>query len=813
VEWGKGGTYNERLKFVLSRCCMILKCPSCILLCLLVAPTGTASSADKLPAAKKAAPFNLVKREIWTTDNIHGTPDPSDPFTTQDAFPKLKFFEPLSAGLVPGTKRMGIATRPGKIFTFDLRPDVDKSDLLVDIGKTTYGVAFHPKFAENGYFYVMYILEPGKTEEKGSRVSRFKATGNPPSADPKSETIILEWPSGGHNGGCLRFGPDGYLYLATGDGSGIADGNITGQDISDLLGSILRIDVDDADLGKQYAIPKDNPFVGKENTRGEIWSFGHRQVWKFSFDGQKRLWAGEVGQDLWEMVYLVTRGGNYGWSVMEGKHPFRPERKKGPGDFVQPLVEHPHSDFRSITGGYVWNSNRLPELKGHYIYGDYDTGRLWALQYEGGKVIVNRQLADTQIRIVEFAQDSAGEVYLVDFAGGGLHKIVPAPPEVATKPFPRKLSETGLFASTKDNTPAKGLIPYSVNAPLWSDGAEKERFIALPGDSQIEFDDVVYPHGPTYPDLGWRFPDGTVLVKTFAMEMEKGKPESTRRLETRILQYRKMPGNDDEYGAQYWFGYTYLWNDGQTDAELAPAEGVDRKLTIKDPAAPGGSREQTWHFPSRAECTLCHTMAAKYILGVTTLQMNKDHDYAPLTRSASEGAKGTRSVSEGKSSTANQLSVFEKLGIFKDKLSKPPSELPRLVDYQDEKQDLHLRARSYLHANCAHCHRMWGGGNAEFELHASIPLTETKAVDTFPGQGLFNLKDPRIIAPGDPTRSMILHRMQLTTLGRMPHVASKVVDEDGVKLIREWLAKLKDEELLKKPGAINPRLVTDEKMK
>src|SRR5260221_6390381 len=130
-----------------------------------------------------AHPFNLEKRELWTTNNIHGSPDPADPFTTQDAFPKLKFFEPLSAGLVPGTKRMGIATRPGKIYTFELRPNVDKSELLIDIGKTTYGLVFHPKFAENGYFYLMSILEPGKFEDKGSRLSRFKASGNPPKAD------------------------------------------------------------------------------------------------------------------------------------------------------------------------------------------------------------------------------------------------------------------------------------------------------------------------------------------------------------------------------------------------------------------------------------------------------------------------------------------------------------------------------------------------------------------------------------------------------------------------------------------------------
>ena len=336
--------------------------------------------------------------------------------------------------------------------------------------------------------------------------------------------MILEWPTGGHNGGCIRFGPDGYLYLATGDGSGIADELQTGQKIDDLLGAILRIDVDRPSGEKPYSIPGDNPFVNRADARGEIWSFGHRQIWKFSFDPPNgRLWAGEVGQDLWEMLYLIRRGGNYGWSVQEGSHPFRPERPRGPGDFEKPIVEQPHSDFRSITGGYVCRSDRLPELKGAYLYGDYDTGRVWLLRYDGdadgqvGKVVEHRQLATTQVRLVEFAQDTAGEVYLVDFAGGGLHRLVPVPPATTTAPFPRKLSETGLFASTKDHTPAKGLIPYSVNAPLWSDGAEKDRFLALPGNSQIEMDAVVYPHGPTYPDRGWRFPDGTVLVKTFSL--------------------------------------------------------------------------------------------------------------------------------------------------------------------------------------------------------------------------------------------------------------------------------------------------------
>ncbi len=735
-------------------------------------------------------PFNLENRELWTTGNIHGTPDPPDPFTTQNAFPGLKFFEPLSVGLVPGSQRFGVATRPGRIFTFEIRPDVDQADLLLDIRQTTYGVAFHPQFETNGFFYVTYLTDPDKPN--GSRLSRFQARpGSPPVADLSSEQIILEWPSGGHNGCCIRFGADGFLYLATGDGSGIADGFETGQDISDLLGSILRIDVDHPDGMCPYSIPKDNPFAETANARGEIWSFGHRQVWKFSFDNQQRLWAGEVGQDLWEMLYLVQKGGNYGWSVNEGSHPFRPDRPKGPGEFMLPLVEHPHSDFRSITGGYVCQSDRLPELKGAYIYGDYDTGKLWSLKLEssgggGGRVTEHRQLADTQIRIVEFAQDRAGEVYVVDFVGGGLHRIVKAEQQLATKPFPRKLSETGLFASTKDHIPAQGLIPYSVNAPLWSDGAEKDRFIALPDDTKIEFDTVVYPHGPEYSDVGWRFPDGTVLVKTFSLEMETGNVASLRRLETRILQHRRMPGNDDEYGAQFWLGYTYVWNEEQTDAELLAAEGLDRTLTIRDAAATGGQREQVWRFPSRAECALCHTMASKYVLGVTTLQMNRFHDY-----------DGTR---------ANQLSVLEKLGVFQDKLPKPPDELPRLVDYRSPNEELHYRARSYLHANCAHCHRKWGGGNAEFELQASIPLTQTLALDTRPGQGNFNLTDPRILVPGEPSRSLILERMQLNGLGRMPHIASKVVDEEAVNMIRQWITSLRDAALLDAPGALHPRV-------
>ncbi|MBI1313212.1 hypothetical protein GC176_18120 [bacterium] len=718
--------------------------------------------------------FASRERTLWTNSRIAGTPDPPAAYTLQVAFPHLKFDEPLSFGQVPGTGRLAMAERTGKIFAFADDRSTSEKSLLLDVGRTVYGIAFHPDFARNGRLFVTSITGDG---EDGSLLSEFTVTDREKlSADPNREVELLRWPTGGHNGGCIRFGPNGLLYLATGDGSGIADQRLTGQDISDLTGSVLRIDVDNRDAGRAYGIPKDNPFVAMKNARPEVYAYGLRQLWKFSFDPQGRLWGGEVGQDLWEMIYIIERGGNYGWSVNEGRHPFRPERPRGPTAIVAPIVEHPHSDFRSITGGYVYTGNRLPKLKGHYIYGDYDTGKIWALKWDAGakKVVAHFELCDEQLRLVEFGLTGDAELLLVDYAGGQLNELIPAPPASENSPpFPRKLSETGLFASTHDHTPESGVIPYDVIAPLWSDHAHKDRFLAIPGKGQIEFEAVTYPQPAPGSRPGWRFPDGTVLVKTFSLEMEAGNPASRKRLETRLLHYEKMPGKDDVYGAQVWHGYTYLWNDEQTDAVLLDAQGLDREYTIRDASAPDGIRRQTWHFPSRAECTLCHTMAAKYALGVQTNQLNHDYDYG-----AGVGKK-------------NQIEYFNELGLFTQAIPGEISSLDRLTDYHAETASLNDRARSYLHANCSHCHRKWGGGNAEFQLLQTLPLEETGTVNVKPGQGQFNLQDARLLVPGDPDRSLIWFRMNRLGLGRMPHVASSIRDEQAITLIRDWISSLK----------------------
>jgi uncharacterized repeat protein (TIGR03806 family) len=728
---------------------------------------GRPSAADS-PAKK---PVGIDKRVPWTTSHVKGSPEPPAPYRSEVAFPKLTFAEPLDLTYVPGARRLAVAERRGKIFTFVNDPKTAKADQLLNIKQADqiYAITFHPDFARNGYLFVTYVIGDGKAN--GTRLSRFQVKGDPPVADPASERILFWWPSGGHNAGCLKFGPDGFLYVGTGDGSGIADEYQTGQDLSDVRGKILRLDVSDP---RFYGIPKDNPFVDRGTARPEIWAYGLRQPWKMSFDRVGGdFWVGEVGQDLWESVHLIKKGGNYGWSVKEGTHDFRPERPKGPDPILPPVFEHSHSEFRSLTGGYVYRGTRLKDLVGSYVYGDFDTGRVWRLRVldKGTGKVQGEELAQTALRIVSFGEDEEGDLFFLDFAGGKVHRLVAAEKGPDAPPFPRKLSETGLFESTKDLKPAPGLIPYTVNAQLWSDGATKERYLALPGNSQIDFDAVIYPYGDIHPGhpRGWRFPNGTVAVKTFFLDLDPSAPDKgRRRLETRLLHFETRPGTE-EYGDGYWRGYTYEWNDEQTDAVLVDRAGKDRTFTIKEK---GGGRKQTWHFPSRSECTGCHTMPAKYVLGLNTLQMNRDHDY-------------------GGGRVANQLRTLEHLGVFKAPLPKPPEELPKLADYQDRKQPVDARARAYLHANCAHCHMKWGGGNAEFELLATMDLKSTKVLSDPPRQGKFGLTDPGLVVPGSPERSMVLWRMKQLDAPRMPRIASSVVDQEGVRLVEEWIKEMK----------------------
>ena len=727
---------------------------------LVVVVLGAALTAIALVARAEdsSLPFGLSKRVPWTTSRVIGNPDPPPPYTVQRAFDRLKFDQPLYMAQEPGTERFLVAQLKGKIFAFTKEtPDTESMTLFLDVKRDIYSFSFHPDYEKNGQVFVFSPRDPAEEgDSKSSRVSRFRTNlEGPRSCAPETEEIIVEWPAGGHNGGEALIGPDGYLYVSTGDSTSGSDLKSTGQGVNDLLSVIMRLDVDHPDEGKLYSIPKDNPFVGFPGARPEIWAFGFRNPWRMSFDAQTGgLWVGDVGQDLWEMIWLVERGGNYGWSVQEGTHLFHPEKPAGPGPILPPVVEHHHTECRSITGGYVYYGEKFPELNGVYFYGDYEYGKIWGVRHDGQQVTSHRELSNTALRIPTFCVGRDSEIYLMDHPSGELYTLENAPKSEANDEFPRQLTESGMFTSVADHQLAPGIIPYSVNTPQWLDNAAKERFAALPGDSKITFVET------SSDAKTWAFEDGAVLLETVSLEMEMGRPETRRRIETRLLLKQE----------NHWLGYSYLWNEAQTDATLVDAGGTELTLTITDPLAEGGRREQTWRVPSRNECMVCHSRAAGFALGLNTMQMNRNHDYDGVVD--------------------NQLRALNHIGLFTEPVAKEPREYDTLPNAYDQSADLEARTRAYLHVNCSVCHVKDGGGNAKLQLKFGEEIKETKLIDELPIHGSFGLTNSRIIAPGDPYASVLFYRLSKLGRGRMPHVGSRLIDQRGLDLIHDWIRTL-----------------------
>jgi glucose/arabinose dehydrogenase len=278
------------------------------------------------------------------------------------------------------------------------------------------GLAFHPQYKQNGEFFVFYTLRnPSLTNV----LARFRVSkDDPDKADPESEEELLriKRPYWNHDGGTICFGPDGFLYVVLGDGGLANDPRKNGQNLKTLLGKILRIDVDRQDGGKKYGIPRDNPFVATPGAAHEIWAYGLRNPWRIAFDRKTgQLWAADVGQNLYEEIDLIVKGGNYGWSIREGFHPFSGKGVGPRPDLIEPIWEYNHDIGKSITGGLVYRGQRLPELQGHYLYGDYISSRIWALKYDDGKkrVVANRPIAKTRVPIFSFGEDERGEVYFL----------------------------------------------------------------------------------------------------------------------------------------------------------------------------------------------------------------------------------------------------------------------------------------------------------------------------------------------------------------------------------------------------------------
>ena len=329
-----------------------------------------------------------------------------------------------------GSNRVFVPTQQGIIHVFPNDQAAKRTEIFLDLSdRVRYddrtneegflGLAFHPKFKENGEFFVFYTPKYKNPKQMRNVVSRFRVSkSDPTKGDPASEEILMQFdkPFWNHDGGTICFGPDGYLYITHGDGGSGGDPHDNGQNLNSLLGKIHRIDVNKKADGKNYAIPPDNPFVGTKDARPEIFAYGFRNLWRMSFDRKTGdFWAGEVGQNLFEEIVRVQKGGNYGWRRRESLHPFGPTGVGVNDKMIEPIWEYHHEVGKSITGGHVYRGNRVPELDGHYIYGDYVTSKIWALKFDESKarVVANRPLKDPTKPVYSFGEDEKGELYLL----------------------------------------------------------------------------------------------------------------------------------------------------------------------------------------------------------------------------------------------------------------------------------------------------------------------------------------------------------------------------------------------------------------
>ncbi len=726
---------------------------------------GIGTFRHRVLQAAAEPPYGIDRRIPWTISRVIGSPDPPLPYTVEKTFTNTSLRAPIFITPEPDTDSLlvvqqgGEKERPSKILRLRDDPKKDQVEPFLEVSnRLVYSVAFHPGYRTNGF---LFVFSNGTTSEseRTNRISRFTVARRAPFAcERSSERIMLEWHSQGHDGGGLVFGHDGMLYISTGDGTSDSDGWNSGQDLSELLGGVLRIDVDHTDGTRAYSVPQDNPFVGMTNARPENWAYGLRNPWRMCIDKKTgQIWVGNNGQDLWETAHLIRRGENYGWSVYEGSHPFYLNRKLGPTPAVAPTVEHHHSEARSLTGGAVYYGDVFPELNGVYVYGDYSTGTIWGTRHDGTRVTWQKELASTQLQITAFAVDQRGELLITDHAGA-IYRLVRFRLQHPAPKFPMRLSETGLFISTREHRVQPALIPYTVNAPGWADGAFVERFMALPEDSHIP-----------------NFTNGAVLMQTLSLEGEAGQragrsgPTSRQRIETRLLTLQNGQ----------WVGYSYRWNDRQSDATLIGAKGEEKEfvMEVAEPASGlpserGGVRRQVWRFPSRAECMTCHSRAANFVLGITELQLNKVHDYGGVQD--------------------NQLRTLQHIGVFSGSLPKPADR--RLVDPYDPGQSLDARARSYLHANCSVCHVEAGGGNAKMELGFTTPPERMNVFGARPQHDTLGIDNAMLIFPGDPERSVLYQRVSRRGRGQMPPLVTSTLDDRAIALFRDWIREMKPEQ-------------------
>ncbi|MEY4550043.1 MAG: hypothetical protein RL685_6238 [Pseudomonadota bacterium] len=706
-------------------------------------------------------------------------------YTTAPAFPELRFLDPTALVPLPHTSTLLVLERGGRIYAFDNQRGAREKRLVLDLSAVTLGaqdsgllsLVFHPKFGVDGaasrrFAYVHYAYSKDPTQRRTpedatptqSRLVRFEVDPRTGKFDRGSEQVLIDQldESLYHQGGALLFRPsDGFLYVSSGD-EGTPYVNSQKLD-KDLYGGVLRIDVDqrggavshpirrqpESGATANYYIPNDNPFVGVAGALEEFYAMGLRNPHRMTLDAPTdRIWVGDVGQREREEIDILLRGANYQWDSIEGTRYIRPAPKPRPGLWTGPILELKRDVAGGIIGGHVYRGTRSPELAGRYLFADFVTGNIWALRYEddGPSVRVrdNQLLLQTQYRsqlngITSLGMDAAGELYFLTL--GRESQLLELRPSQTGANAPALLSATGVFSDLAKLTPAAGALPYTVASPLFSDGADKQRFVLLPPGGKIDFSS----DGP------WHFPPGTVFVKHFALARDERQPERLSPLETRLL----VAGGEGRY-----YGVTYEWNAEGTDAKLV-LERKELELPVR--GRNGRPAERHYMLPGPGDCMVCHNDKAGMVLGVRTEQMQ----------------------------VADQLSRWEAAGAF----AQPPSaealeHAQRLAALDDESRSEEDRLRSYWASNCSMCHGVDNTIRSRWDARATTPL-EHQGIVRGPLENGAPLAGSAVVVPGDLERSVMYQRGLGTGAGfAMPPLGRRTRDEAYLTLLRRWIQSL-----------------------
>jgi uncharacterized repeat protein (TIGR03806 family) len=745
------------------------------------------------------------------------TPGATGAWTLEEAYTWIDIASPVRIIPFPGSDDLLVLSKIGELWRVSL--DNQTQQLVLDIKDRSFkegeagttGIALHPEFGnpdapdkQLAFVFYRYKPNPDSWDEKGfNRLSRFSWDEAAGAFDADTEEILFQQydRSTWHNGGGMFFHPDdGFLYLAVGDEGHTEFIGISNQRLDRaLFGGLLRIDVDNdpsrshpirrqpqpSEWGPQdpswgdtysqgYSIPNDNPWQSPDSSlMEEFYAIGIRSPYSTDIDPVTgNIWLADVGEVTQEEISLIENGDNLQWPYMEGVEPSEEYEKPDQffGNEKAPIHAYGRDFGGCIIGGAVYRGNRYPNLYGKYLFADYIKGRIMTLEYDEETGEVEREILIYNIEAlgVNLPGDNGitgifplpnGEILVsvlsTKFKDPGrifrlkVQEITPDPPS--------KLSDLGVFTDMSTLEVAPGIIPYTVNSPLWSDGAAKRRWMAIPNDGDYDTPEerILFSN---FQD--WGFPEGTVFIKHFELPISED-PEETIPLETRFFILA-------EEGRGY--GLTYKWNEDGTDATLLLSD-EEQEYTLYENDVPVGS--QIWSFPSRGDCLDCHTSNANYVLGVKTHQLNGDYTYP------------------GTGITTNQLTYLSDIGVLSQKVAQPDN-YPRAYPIDDESVSLSLRIRSYLDANCSSCHRLGGVQDLSLDLRFQVPLHLQNVINQ-PTRSSNSDPNRPIVKPGDHASSEIWVRDASLTSNQMPPLARSIIDEVYIDKLAEWIDNLPTE--------------------